>query len=1169
MSSRVLYWNANGLLHNLPDVKSLLTCPHPIDNEPPIDIVALAETHIHPRRGSNPYPIPGYNGWSLPHAGNSGGVAIYIRDTLIAKALPEFNYHDRATGASAAMWVSVRPFSRSRTVMLVAAVYVQPSTAARHLKALLDSLQRVIDAHPNHPIIIAGDFNSRDPHWGDTVISTMAPAVRRFLSDSATFTLNQHFIRGRATRPGNNPNERPVIDLVITNQPAMIGDMTIADRYGLHSDHLPLQVDIVRRPRDLIIDGPSNHLAGHRIQWRTRTTDWVRFEQHVSRSIVADSLTSPMPPPSDARSAQSIVDDRSRGILRVLMDAANTVVGAQAPSTNRKHFWSCPLVDVPAVYKAHRVAIARHKRSRPEDRAAAKADRDAARARWKAASKKAEKWNHAELLAAVQSAPHILDWIGFKRTLPGKGKVNLTSVTDEDGALPLTTDQSLFNFATAMFKAAVPPHRSSGHDEITARVASAARRYTINPTEDSLRWSCTAADVERICTHIDVRRAYGSDNVHPAFLKYGGKALYKALSISFNYSYRHSVIPLQWTQSLVVPLYKDGDRTKADSYRPISLTSCIMRTMEHLIQECLITLVGDRLHPYQYGFRPNHSTYNAIHHMLEDLHTVSRGYEHPATPVVFLDLRKAFDRVWHDGLLEMLRKRGVCGRIWLWLRAFISNRCSCVVNNGSSSGWFLQRYGVPQGAVLSPVLFNIFFDGLAEALNANPLTQHRFITLLKFADDTALYPDVRMDKWRQRLQVAMDILSTWARRWCMEFNSKKSQIVWFTRKRRYRPRSRFQLCNFTLESVSSYRYLGLQLSGDFTWTAHIGGLLKKACHDAFLVRRIIDHRSDKPVHFASVRSIAVSYLRPRWTYGLAFMPDTKSVRNWLGRAESELCSTIRAVLGLPRSTHKLSVLIEAGLTPMAVYASYQRLRAAYNMSQLPAGHATTNRYVSGLRAARADEEKWSADIASGRVQPKLRTLKDPSRIHSFYRVLLSIQSDWGVLHQSIDDITHKTVAAAYRHWTASPGGALLKSIKLYRDRRSVGRSHYLYLDSAVHARTRAAFRLDRIQTNGSMYRMNRGRIGTTQSPDCPCCPGIEESIPHIVNDCPLYSLHRAVVSHRIGVPIGPLFTNFVLGGSITDASVNSDARIAERRRELRLTGEFLVDILVTRRVPAR
>jgi hypothetical protein len=1150
---------------------SLLTCPRRIDNEPPIDVVAIAETHIRPAAGSRCPPVQGYSGWSLPHAGNSGGVAIYTRDGIIAKHMPELDYSDRTAGSSAAMWICMRPFIGSRTEMLVAVVYVQPNNA-HQLTSLLNSLQQVMDKYPSRPVIIVGDFNSHDQLWGDRRSSPSAPVIRNFLSSSNTFTLNQHFIPGRPTRVSNDPNVPPaVIDLIITNKPSMIGGLVIADKYDLHSDHLPLQLDIVRRPNDPVIDGPANHLTGHRIQWRTRTADWSSFKQHVSARIHSELLTAAMPPPCAMHSSQDIVDERCRQLVRVLTDIAHTVVGVQSPAVNRKHMWSCPLVDVSAAYRGLRTAITRHKRSRPHMRAAAHLLLQAARAVYRSACKTAREWAWSEMISAVESSPHVLNWIGYKRALPGTSKVNLTCITNEAGTLPLNTNESLFNFATAMFKAAEPPHRSSCHDEITARVASAVRRYSNNPSEDSLNWSCTADDVERICTHIAVGRAYGSDNIHPAFLKYGGKALYSALSVLFNYSYRYAVIPLQWTQSLVVPLYKDGDRASADSYRPISLTSCIMRTMEHLVQERLITLVGDKLHPYQYGFRPHHSTYNAIHHMLEDLHAVSRGHKRPrpATPVVFLDLRKAFDRVWHDGLLDMLRRRGITGRIWLWLKAFISNRCSCVVNNGSSSGWFLQRFGVPQGAVLSPILFNVFFDGLAEALEAQPRTQRSAITVIKYADDAGLYPDVRVSGWQQRLQEALNTLSDWALRWCMEFNSKKSQIVWFSRQRDFKPPRRFRLSGFVLQSVPSYRYLGLHVSGDFTWTTHLAELHKKACHDAFLVRRLIDHRSDKPVHFGAVRSIAVSHLLPRWTYGLALMPDSRAVRKWLSRAESELCSTIRAVLDLPRSTHKLSVLTEAELKPMTVYAAYQRLRVAYNMSQLPASHATAGRYAVGLRDARADHQRWITDVATGRVQPSLRDTYDPPHVQSFYRTLLCIQSEWGVLHQSLDDVLRKTVAAAYRAWAASPGGAVLKSIKQYRDRRRIGRSHYLYLDTAVHARTRAAFRADRIQSNGSMYRMNRGRAGTTPTPDCPCCPGVEESIPHIINDCPLYSVHRTMVSRITGIPVGPIFTSFVLGATITDASINSAARIAERRRELRITGEFLVAILVTRRLPAR
>ena len=1168
MNSRVLYWNANGLQRSRDALTSLLTCPQPIDSAPPIDIVALVETHIRPTLICP--PIHGYHTWSLPHTGNSGGIAMYVRDTLIARGAPEYDYRDSGGGSSSVMWIAVRPFQRSRTEMFVAAVYVQPNTPLIRVKALLDSIQRVTDAHPNQPVIIVGDFNSRDPHWGDTASSSMAPAVRRFLSDSDTYTLNQQFIRGRPTRPSSDPAvPSSVIDLVITNKPELVSDMVIADAYDLHSDHLPLLIEITRRPADVVVDGPANHLGGHRIQWRTQTADWNEFARQVARSITTYSLTAPMLPPARGRSPQSVVDDRSRRLHQVLMDAARSVVGEQPPRRDSKFWWNCPLVNMPAVYRTYRRALSRCKRCRPADRPAAVAARRIQRSTYRAALKTAKDWARAELFRNIETSPHILNWLGYRRTLPRADRVSLNSVTNEAGELPLNSNESLANFATAMFKAAIPPQQSSVHDVVTARVAAAARQYTDDPSEDTLNWSCTAADVERICTHISVGRAYGSDHVHPAFLKYGGTMLYAALSVLFNYSYRHSVIPLQWTQSLIVPLYKDGDKTSANSYRPISLTSCIMRTMEHLIQERLLTLVDDRLHPHQYGFRPRRSTYNAIHHVLEDLHTVARTRQELSTPVVFLDLRKAFDRVWHDGLLEMLRRRGVRGRIWLWLRAFISNRCSCVVNNGSSSGWFLQMYGVPQGAVLSPILFNIFFDGLAESLRADQRLTQQPPNLNKFADDVLMYPDVRRPGWHRDFQYALDTVSTWARQWCMEFNPKKSQVVWFTRRKQFVPRIRYKLSGFLLEAVDSYRYLGLHLSGDFSWTTHIGSLVKRACHDAFLVRRLIDHNSQFPIHFGTIRSVAVSHLLPRWTYGLALMPNTTAVRHWLHRAESELCSTVRAVLGLPRSTHKLSVLLEAGLKPMSVYADYQRLRMAYNMSQLPARHATARRYADGLRDARAVEQHWAARIAAGRALPEQRNRRDPSYIHSFYRTLLSIQSAWSVLHQSIDDVARKAVAATYNSWTASPGGAVLKTIRQYRDSRRVDRSHYLSLDTTTHARTRAAFRLDRIQTNGSMFRMNRGRAGTTPTPNCPSCPGVEESIPHIVTNCPLYSLHRTLLSRLLSIPIGPLFTSVVLGGNITTASIRDTAHIAERRRELRLTGDFLVSILITRRVPPR
>jgi hypothetical protein len=163
---------------------------------------------------------------------------------------------------------------------------------------------------------------------------------------------------------------------------------------------------------------------------------------------------------------------------------------------------------------------------------------------------------------------------------------------------------------------------------------------------DSLQWAISVEDVAAQGDKISLRKAYGSDNIHPSFIRHGGNALHRALHYLFTYSYEHSTIPQQWTESLVVPIYKkEGDAAKAESYRPISLTSCVMRTMEHLIQNKLLPHVSPQLHDSQYGFRPQHSTYNAIYELTQYVHLKAKRPK-AATPVAFLDLRKAFDRVW-------------------------------------------------------------------------------------------------------------------------------------------------------------------------------------------------------------------------------------------------------------------------------------------------------------------------------------------------------------------------------------------------------------------------------------------------------------------------------------------------------------------------------------------
>ena len=182
------------------------------------------------------------------------------------------------------------------------------------------------------------------------------------------------------------------------------------------------------------------------------------------------------------------------------------------------------------------------------------------------------------------------------------------------------------------------------------------------------------------------------------------------------------------------------------------------------------------------------------------------------------------------------------------------------------------------------------------------------------------------------------------------------------------------------------------------------------------------------------------------SYGLPFICPTDT---FLARIQSQLCSTIRMVLALPRSTHTMSVFIEAGLMPLTVFSDYHILRTAYNMSTLPDEHAITDRYTAAYNKAliKADrrERLMLNRIADNRAPPKPET----TRIRSIHDTVIDIEKAWSCPHTDLQQIKHRATKLSYERWHESPGGEVLKAHKNTTDHIHLDRSHYLYLDIAL------------------------------------------------------------------------------------------------------------------------
>jgi hypothetical protein len=228
--------------------------------------------------------------------------------------------------------MAVRPHARSAHTAYIAAVYISPTATPAVIASLLACMKAMIVSRPNDHILIAGDFNARDPAWGDTVSTPSSAAITQFLIDTGTFTLNQIYLRGKATRPAPYPGTGSIIDLIITNRPACVFGLEFALEYGLSSDHRPMQLDISRNPADIVLDIPSPILSSQRIQWQTRKADWDLFESLLS--AVVPAIDTPLPLPRNHAEAQSVVDERATTIRDTIIEAAHASMHTRKPGVN-------------------------------------------------------------------------------------------------------------------------------------------------------------------------------------------------------------------------------------------------------------------------------------------------------------------------------------------------------------------------------------------------------------------------------------------------------------------------------------------------------------------------------------------------------------------------------------------------------------------------------------------------------------------------------------------------------------------------------------------------------------------------------------------------------------------------------------------------------------------
>ena len=326
------------------------------------------------------------------------------------------------------------------------------------------------------------------------------------------------------------------------------------------------------------------------------------------------------------------------------------------------------------------------------------------------------------------------------------------------------------------------------------------------------------SDILKIIKDLNPNKAHGHDGVSIKMIQMCDESIIIPLKLVFESAIRSGHFPDTWKKGIIIPVHKKESKNLVKNYRPISLLPVFGKMFEKIIYNNLYNYFQENqfLTENQSGFRKGDSCISQLIAITHKIYKAFDGNPSLETRGVFLDISKAFDKVWHEGLLNKLKSYGITGNFLKLLENYMSNRYQRVVLNGQSSSWLDVNAGVPQGSILGPLLFLIYINDLPERLKTDAKL---------FADDTSLFSTViDIDKTSDNLNNDLSVIREWAYLWKMSFNpdpNKQATEVIFSHKKNPVTHPILIFNNQIVKTAHSQKHLGLTLDGKLCFNTHL------------------------------------------------------------------------------------------------------------------------------------------------------------------------------------------------------------------------------------------------------------------------------------------------------------------------------------------------------------
>ena len=406
----------------------------------------------------------------------------------------------------------------------------------------------------------------------------------------------------------------------------------------------------------------------------------------------------------------------------------------------------------------------------------------------------------------------------------------------------------------------------------------------------------------------------GPDDIHYQFLKHLPEPSLTVLLEIFNDLWITGNVPKIWKEATVIAIPKPGkDNADPSNYRPISLTSCVCKTMERMINSRLVWYLesNNLISPFQSGFRYGRSTNDHLVRLETFIRDTFIKKEHLVA--VFFDLEKAYDTTWKYGILNDLHDLGLKGRLPSFISNFLSDREFKVRVGSTLSDTHQQEMGVPQGSILSVTLFNIKINSITKCLAPG-------VDCSLYVDDFLIcYRSKHMHTIERQLQQNINKIQSWASNNGFKFSKSKTVCMHFCQLRRHHDDPKLTLDGTLIPVVEETKFLGILFDKKLTFIPHIKNL-KAKCLKALNLLKVIAHTdwgADKKVllnlYRTFIRSIldygCIVYGSARKSYLKMLDPiHHQGIRLALGAFKTSPCESLLAEANEPPLSHRREML---------------------------------------------------------------------------------------------------------------------------------------------------------------------------------------------------------------------------------------------------------------------